>query len=1497
MAQISSELSGSLIFNSASNIASLQPYSGGLNVSGSDLYINGVALDQRISDIESGNAGTASLRPLNRHSASVNEFTGSIDLRVDSLEAFSGSIYSFTSSIDSEVTALMAATGSYLTKTGQNVVSSSTQISASGFLTSESAAALGFGSGGDETPAGTVSSSAQILEFGFVTQSAGITNVSSSIAFTSVTNSQTSSLSSSLSDGSLIYNSDLGDLQILSGGNFHTVILDGDVVTSSSFAISSSYVDETFLSASIAAAGFQSISDGTVSSSAQITALGFLSESAAGTISSSAQIISSLPSGTVSGSAQTIANLPSGIISGSTQINITTSSITDFDTEVSRSAQAAGFGSGGGSSVDISDLNAHTSSVNTFTGSIDGEVTALMAATGAYATTGSNTFTGSQFFTGSLLPESDGLNNGIYDLGELSNPWRDLYLTTASLKFVRDGQLVSQISGEPDAIRVGNILITTSSISVVSGSGDQLTIVQNVVSASVSSSGEVETVDQVLAPEGTVSGSQQITDQGFISESALIDYDGNRIVSNEDLTGLFSASFNAGTSGSLADFINAVFFPNTPPSITTGNQTVAEFTASGSTVTTITGTDPEGQALTFGTSSAYTDDFVRVASNGVMTLNIKASGSMNTTDRGDGTLAHPVILRAVDTFDSATTKTIYLTVNENTAPQFREVSITGNVITSFTADRNENDSEGLVGTIYFTDAESDTITIQSQSDDNHFLLTRTGSYVRLLQNTSSLDYETKTSYTLALTASDEHYQSSEDLDAITTLPITVNVTDNIAPTFNNQTVTGISESAASGTSAGSATATDPESDTITFVTFTLAKLENDGSNVALSTYGGTGAGDPTEDPFTMASNGNITLDAGAFLNSDLIDTYIYSASVSDPYNTHRNAVITIPVADDAAPTLNGNTTLYVIESATSGNGVKTNSDGYSGNNARFTSNQSVTWTISSSNDFSIDSSGYVTLARNISGSSDQGGDQLNGSVTASNSFGTATSTSFTVNVTDNSAPTITFTNTTANLNTNGARSGSTVVTVSFADSEGDNVDMDSFTFTDPSGQLNHIQAGGTFRIQPNNELSASSYGITASVADIHSFETRTSTHDFTISQAGIGSLTTNGTFRIIESAESGSEIKINANGRTGTQADLGVTYSPQYNSAAVQSFTSSNASIAVNNNGNLSIAVDISGSATSSGDTITSDITFRDQYDNIGSGSITVNVVANNAPSATFTDQTSNLTASVASGSHLVTVTITDDENDTPFSMSIGGTDADKIVAIPQNSNSSSYHLQNNTALAQGTFNYSASIFDNFDKSASFDRDLTVAAQPYLVYAYGYDGGSPSSEPAAFGTLGDVGGDGTGITSASVIAMFESGALGTTFTDAYINGDCELIASSSLSTLSNTSGTSTGLASLGYLNFTSDAQIALFLFPSASVVGDKPKTMYNGTLPDSTGTALEYALYAKDTAIPGVSSTAIYYFDTEEPHLGYSNWGMILQTGQNNNNTRYYLMPDSASAP
>ena len=102
-----------------------------------------------------------------------------------------------------------------------------------------------------------------------------------------------------------------------------------------------------------------------------------------------------------------------------------------------------------------------------------------------------------------------------------------------------------------------------------------------------------------------------------------------------------------------------------------------------------------------------------------------------------------------------------------------------------------------------------------------------------------------------------------------------------------------------------------------------------------------------------------------------------------------------------------------------------------------------------------------------------------------------------------------------------------------------------------------------------------------------------------------------------------------------------------------------------------------------------------------------------------------------------------------------------------------------------------------------------------------------------------------------------------------------LFGSSSKTTLSDSNAT--GLSSFGYINFSSGGSKRLVVvFPSDQIsLGNT--SMYDGVPPDSTGTAKEYYVYAKDAAIPGTIGTGVYYFDTENAVEGYSRWGMIFR--------------------
>ena len=79
-----------------------------------------------------------------------------------------------------------------------------------------------------------------------------------------------------------------------------------------------------------------------------------------------------------------------------------------------------------------------------------------------------------------------------------------------------------------------------------------------------------------------------------------------------------------------------------------------------------------------------------------------------------------------------------------------------------------------------------------------------------------------------------------DSDSRTFLPVTINVTDNLKITVNNQVVGSINENSSNGTVVGTVSVSDSEGDSVSEKpSFELHKLLLDGSNVSSSSYGGT----------------------------------------------------------------------------------------------------------------------------------------------------------------------------------------------------------------------------------------------------------------------------------------------------------------------------------------------------------------------------------------------------------------------------------------------------------------------------------------------------------------------------------------------------------------------------------------------------------------------------------------------------------------------------------
>lgn len=144
----------------------------------------------------------------------------------------------------------------------------------------------------------------------------------------------------------------------VSEGTFNAYTSSNDTRVDSLTSATSSYLTSVPSgtvsgSSQVSYSGISGVPSGIVSSSTQLPQIGVNQTNISSLTSATGSYLTSLPSGVVSGSSQVsytgITNVPSGIVSSSDQIlPIATSSITNFDTEVSRSAAEAGFGGGGG---------------------------------------------------------------------------------------------------------------------------------------------------------------------------------------------------------------------------------------------------------------------------------------------------------------------------------------------------------------------------------------------------------------------------------------------------------------------------------------------------------------------------------------------------------------------------------------------------------------------------------------------------------------------------------------------------------------------------------------------------------------------------------------------------------------------------------------------------------------------------------------------------------------------------------------------------------------------------------------------------------------------------------------------------------------------------------------------------------------------------------------------------------------------------------------------
>ena len=225
----------------------------------------------------------------------------------------------------------------------------------------------------------------------------------------------------------------------------------------------------------------------------------------------------------------------------------------------------------------------------------------------------------------------------------------------------------------------------------------------------------------------------------------------------------------------------------------------------------------------------------------------------------------------------------------NRAPVFSEGTRTNRTVAE-----NTPSSRNIGSPVTATDADGDTLTyLLSGTDASSFSIdVETGQ----LQTQADLDYETKSSYTVTITVSDD----ISSTDALTdTITVTINVTDvdetvsNNAPAFaSNRTTRSVAENTSANQNIGSpVSATDPDNDTLTY------------------SLGGTDASS-----FAIVSTTG-QLKTKAALDYETDDSYSATVSVSDGRGGTDTITVTINVTD-VDETVSNNAPVFASDSTT-----------------------------------------------------------------------------------------------------------------------------------------------------------------------------------------------------------------------------------------------------------------------------------------------------------------------------------------------------------------------------------------------------------------------------------------------------------------------------------------------------------------------------------------------------------------------------------------------------
>ena len=391
------------------------------------------------------------------------------------------------------------------------------------------------------------------------------------------------------------------------------------------------------------------------------------------------------------------------------------------------------------------------------------------------------------------------------------------------------------------------------------------------------------------------------TSTGQLKTSAALDYETKSLytlvltVSDGKLTDTIAVTINVTDvqERSEQQIVEVETPTNNAPVFTEGStatRTVLEGTSSGVDIgAAVSATDADGHSLTYTLGGTDAAAFSMDTTNGQLRTNAALDFETKSS--------YAVTITASDGTD---TTTIDVTINvsnatENSAPVFSRF-IAG-VSVSRSVAENTGAGVDIGAPVVATDVDGDTLTYTlGGTDAAAFSIASTSGQLR---TNAALDYETKTSYSVTITASD----GNGGTDSINVL---ISVTDvdespsNSAPVFSegSSTTRSVLENTGSGVDIGSAvSATDADDDPLTY------------------SLGGTDASTFSIDSFTGQLRTSSSLDYEAQ------NSYSVFVNVSDGQGSSASITLTINITNvNEAPvfTAGATTTRSIAENAGTG---------------------------------------------------------------------------------------------------------------------------------------------------------------------------------------------------------------------------------------------------------------------------------------------------------------------------------------------------------------------------------------------------------------------------------------------------------------------------------------------------------------------------------------------------------------------------------------------------